>query len=78
VNAELSGHRYLSFRRNTTATVPRSKTAVVGSSVKRLTVEFRAYSRVRYGPLYLGHVTDVPFAPVRIPSPCLRRGRDRS
>ncbi len=32
-------------------------------------VALEAYSKVGYGPLYLGHATDSPPPPVRIPSP---------
>ena len=32
-------------------------------------VALEAYSRVGYGPVYLGYVSDSPRPPVRIPSP---------
>ena len=51
---------------------------VVASGLDRVTVALEAYSRVGYGPLYLGHVTDLPRAPVRIPSPRRARGQDHS
>jgi len=46
---------------------------VVASGSDRVAVALEAYSRVGYGPLYLGHVTDSPPPRVRIPSPRLRR-----
>ena len=46
---------------------------VVSSGSERVAVALEAYSRVGYGPLYLGHVTDSPPPPFRIPSP--RRAR---
>jgi Family of unknown function (DUF5678) len=47
---------------------------VVASGTDRVAVALEAYSRVGYGPLYLGHVTDSPPPPVRIPSPRARPG----
>jgi hypothetical protein len=38
-------------------------------------VALEAYSRVGYVPLYLGHVTDEPPRPARIPTPRIWRGR---
>jgi hypothetical protein len=51
---------------------------VVASGSDRVTVALEAYARVGYGPLYLGHVTDLPRAPVRIPSPRRAPGQVRS
>jgi hypothetical protein len=51
---------------------------VVASGPDEVAVALEAYSRVGYGPLYLGHVSDSPRPPVRIPSPRRARGRDRS
>ena len=51
---------------------------VVASGSDRVAVAMEAYSRVGYGPLYLGHVTDVPPQPARIPSPRIWRGREHS
>ncbi len=48
---------------------------VVASGSNRVAVALEASSRVGYRPLYLGHVTDSPPPPVRIPSPRLRRGQ---
>lgn len=48
---------------------------VVASGSERVPVAMEAYSRVGYLPLYLGHVTDEPPRPARIPSPRIwRRG----
>ena len=46
---------------------------VVASGPDELAVALDAYSRVGYGPLYLGQVTDSPPKAVRIPSPRLWR-----
>lgn len=50
---------------------------VVASGSDEVAVALEAYSRVGYGPLYVGQVTDSPRPPVRIPSPRRRRGQDR-
>ena len=42
---------------------------VVASGLDEVAVALEAYSRVGYGPLYLGYVSDSPRPPVRIPSP---------
>jgi hypothetical protein len=48
---------------------------VVASGSERVPVALEAYRRVGYVPLYLGHVTDQPPKPARIPSPRIwRRG----
>jgi len=49
---------------------------VVASGSDRVAVALEAYGRVGYGPLYLGHVSDLPPRPARFPSPRLRRGPD--
>jgi hypothetical protein len=41
----------------------------------RVAVALEAYSRVGYVPLYLGHATDEPPRPERIPTPRIWRGR---
>jgi hypothetical protein len=41
---------------------------VVASGSDEATVALEAYSRVGYGPLYLGHVTDSPRTHGRLPS----------
>jgi Family of unknown function (DUF5678) len=41
---------------------------VVASGSDRVVVALEVHSRVGYGPLYLGHVTDSPRPPIRIPS----------
>ena len=51
---------------------------VVASGSDRVAVALEAYSRVGYVPLYLGHVTDEPQRPARIPSPRIWRGQGRS
>ena len=48
---------------------------VVASGSDRVAVALEAYSRVGYVPLYLGHVTDEPPRPARIPTPRIWRGR---
>jgi hypothetical protein len=48
---------------------------VVASGSDRVAVALEAYSRVGYVPVYLGHVTDEPQRPARIPSPRIWRGR---
>lgn len=40
---------------------------VVASGLDRVAAALDAYSRLSYGPLYLGHVTDTPPPPARIP-----------
>ena len=47
---------------------------VVASGTDRVAVALEAYSRVGYVPLYLGHVTDEPPRPARIPTPRIWRG----
>jgi len=46
---------------------------VIASGLDEVAVALEAYSRMGYGPLYVGHVTDSPRPPVRIPSPRRRR-----
>ncbi len=48
---------------------------VVASGSDEIAVAMEAYTRVGYVPLYLGHVTDEPQRPARIPSPRIWRGR---
>jgi hypothetical protein len=48
---------------------------IVASGPDEIAVAMEAYSRVGYVPLYLGHVTDEPQRPARIPSPRIWRGR---
>ena len=48
---------------------------VVAAGSDEIAVAMEAYSRVGYVPLYLGHVTDSPPRPARIPSPRIWRGR---
>src|SRR5262245_2257364 len=48
---------------------------VVASGSDRVAVALEAYSRVGYVPVYLGHVTNEPQRPARIPSPRIWRGR---
>ena len=48
---------------------------VIASGSDRVAVALEAYSRVGYVPLYLGHVTDEPPRPARIPTPRIWRGR---
>jgi Family of unknown function (DUF5678) len=49
---------------------------VVASGSDEVAVALEAYSRVGYGPLYLGHVSDSPRPPVRIPSARRPRRQD--
>jgi Family of unknown function (DUF5678) len=51
---------------------------VVASGSDEVAVALEAYSRVGYGPLYLGLVSDSPRPPVRLPSARRPRGVDRS
>ena len=46
----------------------------VASGTDRVAVALEAYSRVGYGPLYLGHVTEELPQPARIPTPRIWRG----
>ena len=48
---------------------------VVASGSHEVAVALEAYSRVGYGPLYVGHVSDSPRRPVRIPSARRPRGQ---
>jgi Family of unknown function (DUF5678) len=48
---------------------------VVASGSDEVEVALEAYSRVGYGPLYLGHVSDSPRPPARIPSARRPRGQ---
>jgi Family of unknown function (DUF5678) len=49
---------------------------VVASGSDEVAVALEAYSRVGYGPLYLGYVSDSPRPPIRIPSARRPRGLD--
>jgi hypothetical protein len=51
---------------------------VVASGSERQPVAREAYSRMGYVPLYLGHVTDEPPRPARIPSPRIWHGGSHS
>ncbi len=51
---------------------------VVATGSERVPVAMEAYLRVGYLPLYLGHVTDEPPRPARIPSPRIWRGGSHS
>ncbi len=51
---------------------------VAASGTDRVAVALEAYSRVGYGPLYLGEVTAKPPRPARIPTPRIWRGRGHS
>ncbi len=47
---------------------------VIASGLDEIAVAQEAYSRVGYVPIYVGHVTDSPPRPARIPSPRLWHG----
>ena len=44
---------------------------VVASGTDRVAVAREAYGRVGYVPVYLGHVDDAPWKPIRLTSPRL-------
>ena len=48
---------------------------VAANGPDEVAVALEAYSRVGYGPMYLGYVSDSPWPPVRIPSARRPRGQ---
>ncbi len=51
---------------------------VVASGPDEVAVALDAYSRLGYGPLYVGQVSSSPPMVVRIPTPRFLRGSDRT
>ncbi len=49
---------------------------VIASGLEEVPVALEAYSRVGYGPLYLGFVSDFPCSPARLPSARRPPGQD--